>query len=113
MDSFIIFIANSAICVTTHSKETDGTKKLREIIENPWKEGREAGEMKGTNCPFCRCDPAHQRVEEYCAGEWYVVCEVCRATGPRCDTEERARWYWNQSHANAAGQTPAAHKETV
>jgi hypothetical protein len=51
-------------------------------------------------CPFCKCDPVHQRVEEYCEGEWYVVCEVCRATGPRCDTEERARWYWEQSHAN-------------
>ena len=50
-------------------------------------------------CPFCRCESVQQRVEEYCAGEWYVVCEACRATGPRCDTEERARWYWNQSSA--------------
>jgi len=61
-------------------------------------------------CPFCGCDPVHQRVEEYCEGEWYVVCEVCRATGPRCDTEERARRYWNQSHANTqiSGGTPSA-----
>ncbi len=55
------------------------------------------------DCPFCKCDPAHQRVEEYCEGQWYVVCQVCNARGPVCDTEERARWYWNQSEKLLGG----------
>jgi hypothetical protein len=52
-------------------------------------------EAKSPACPFCKC--THLRLEKESEGEWYVVCGVCAAHGPMCDTEERARWYWSQA----------------
>ena len=59
------------------------------------------------SCPFCMCDPVHLRNEEYSAGEWFVACGVCSAHGPTCDTEARAREYWNRGVSIAAVQAPA------
>jgi hypothetical protein len=50
-------------------------------------------------CPFCHQGEPHIWVDELSTGEWRMICNVCRAKGPICGTEELARASFAPSNA--------------
>jgi peroxiredoxin len=55
-------------------------------------------------CPFCKTNPVHLSIDEYCDDQWHVLCGVCGARGPHCTTKQIATEYWNRANAHALAE---------
>ena len=52
-------------------------------------------EAKNKACPFCGIVAA-MGVQENDGSEFWMVCMVCDAQGPKADLQDLAMWEWNK-----------------
>lgn len=56
-------------------------------------------------CPFCG-SLGVEAINTRCASPWFVVCDRCRAIGPRSETLEMAVALWNGRLTDAVSIVP-------